>query len=124
MKYLDPGFKGYIVIEKFIEKLQELQNETKTEGVLRTFALACKRQSINLRLELGKFDQKQEKRLDKLIFIKCLTMLPLQLTQEHMQLLFAAGESRDFQGMLDINKFVDLEKEAAKYSPLAATTQQ
>ena len=24
MKYLDPGFKGYIVIEKFIEKLLDL----------------------------------------------------------------------------------------------------
>lgn len=29
MKYLDPGFKGYIVTEKFVEKLQDLQTETK-----------------------------------------------------------------------------------------------
>ena len=45
--------------------------------MLRTFALACKRSNVNLKLELGKFDPRQDKRIDKAAFIKCMTMQSL-----------------------------------------------
>lgn len=73
MKLADRGSKGYIVIERFIERLQELSNETKSETVLKTFALACKRATINLKKELMKFDTKRENRLDKRTFLKALS---------------------------------------------------
>jgi len=44
---------------------------------LKTFALACKRQTINLKKELMKFDTKRENRLDKRTFLKALNQLPL-----------------------------------------------
>lgn len=77
LKLADRGSKGYIVIDRFIERLQELSNETKAETVLKTFALACKRQTINLKKELMKFDTKRENRLDKRTFLKALNQLPL-----------------------------------------------
>jgi Ca2+-binding EF-hand superfamily protein len=43
MKFADRGNKGYITIDKFIEKLQELSTETKGETVLKNFAMNCKR---------------------------------------------------------------------------------
>jgi|LauGreDrversion4_2_1035121.scaffolds.fasta_scaffold517658_2 Ca2+-binding EF-hand superfamily protein len=56
MKYSDRGNKGYIAIDKFIEKLQELSTETKAETVVKNFAMNCKRQHVNLRQELMRFD--------------------------------------------------------------------
>jgi len=44
MKYADRGSKGYVAIDKFIEKIQELSTETKVEVVLKNFAMNCKRQ--------------------------------------------------------------------------------
>lgn len=43
MKYADRGSKGYVAIDKFIEKIQELSTETKVETVLKNFAMNCKR---------------------------------------------------------------------------------
>lgn len=73
----DRGTKGYIVIDRFIDRLQELSNETKQETVLKTFALACKRQTINLKRDLMKFDTKRENRLDKRTFLNALNQLPI-----------------------------------------------
>jgi Ca2+-binding EF-hand superfamily protein len=43
LKQADRGSKGYISVDRFIERLQEYVTETKGEAGLRNFALACKR---------------------------------------------------------------------------------
>lgn len=70
-----------------------------------------------------KFDTKRENRLDKRTFFKALSQLPnMQITEE--ELLFQAGESVEFRGMLDIAQFIDRVHQASKYSPLATAVQQ
>ena len=119
MKLADRGSKGYIVVDRFIERLQELSTETKSETVLKTFALACKRSVINLKKELMKFDTKRENRLDKRTFLKALHQLGIQITDD--ELLFQAGESVEFSGTVDITQFIDRVHQASKYSPLATS---
>jgi hypothetical protein len=85
MKSADRGNKGYIVIDKFIEKLQELATETKQETVLKNFALACKRQALTLKKELMQYDTKRENRLDKRTFLKALSQLSITLNDEQVE---------------------------------------
>lgn len=40
------------------------------------------------------------------------------------ELLFQAGESSEFRGMLDITQFIDRVAQASKYSPLATLVNQ
>jgi len=56
LKAADRGRKGYVATDKFVDRLKDLVSETKEETALRIFALTCKRQSINLRQELMRFD--------------------------------------------------------------------
>jgi len=118
MKQADRGNKGYIVIEKFIERLQELASETKQEVVLKNFALSCKRQTLSLKQELMKFDSKREDRLDKRTFMKAIGQLPMPLNDEQVEQLYLAGESAEYHGYLDIKQFIDKVAAAAKYTPL------
>ena len=69
-----------------------------------------------------KFDTKRENRLDKRTFLKALSQLPIQISDD--ELLFQAGESMEFRGMVDIQLFVDRVVQASKYSPLATAVQQ
>lgn len=118
MKYADRGNKGYIAIDKFIEKLQELATETKGEAVLKNFAMNCKRQQVNLRQELMKFDTTRSGRLDKRTFTKAMNQLPANLADDAIEHLFQAGESQEFPGQLDIKAFIDKVVAASKYTPL------
>ena len=72
MKFSDRGSKGYIAIDKFIERLQELASETKSETLLKNFAMSCKRQSVNLRETLGRLDTTRTGLLDKRVFSKAM----------------------------------------------------
>ena len=47
-----------------------------------------------------KFDTKRENRLDKRTFLNALNQLPLQVSDP--ELLFQAGESLEYRGMVDI----------------------
>ena len=49
MKFSDRGNKGFICVDKFVEKLYDLATETKQDANLRGFATNCKRQGINLK---------------------------------------------------------------------------
>ena len=73
LKLADKGNKGYIATGNFIEKLQELVTETKSDVNLRTFAMNCKRQAVNLKLELFKYDTSRAGRLDKRTFAKAVS---------------------------------------------------
>jgi hypothetical protein len=72
MKHADRGSKGYICLTNFVEKLSELATETKQDANLRGFALSCKRQGINLKQELFKYDSTRQGRLDKKTFQKAM----------------------------------------------------
>ena len=118
MKYADRGNKGYIAIDKFIEKLQELATETKAEQVLKNFSMNCKRQQVNLRLELMRFDSTRSGRLDKRTFTKAMNQLPVTLADDAVEHLFQAGETPDSLGQLDIKTFIERVVAASKYTPL------
>ncbi len=72
MKYSDRTTKGYISITNFLDKLLELATETKQETYLRNFAMNAKRQGVNLKQELFKYDTSRSGRLDKKTFGKAL----------------------------------------------------
>ena len=93
LKASDRGSKGYISTDKFIERLKELVSESKGEAALRLFAMNCKRQSINLRQELMKYDSTRNGRLDKKTFMKAMSQLPVTVADDAVDLLFQAGES-------------------------------
>ena len=91
LKYADKTNKGYVATEKFIEKLQVLATETKGDAALRTFAMNCKRQSVNLKQELFKYDASRTGRIDKKTFSKAMYQLPLTLAEETVDQLFQAA---------------------------------
>lgn len=72
MKYVDRNNRGYVAIGVFMDKLIELTAETKQEAQLRNFAMNIKRQGINLKQELFKYDTTRTFRLDKKTFAKAL----------------------------------------------------
>jgi Ca2+-binding EF-hand superfamily protein len=118
MKYADRGNKGYIAIDKFIEKLQELATETKGEQILKNFAMNCKRQQVNLRQEMMRFDTTRSGRLDKRTFAKAMNQLPVNLADDAVEHLFQAGETPESLGQLDIKAFIERVVSASKYTPL------
>ena len=118
MKMADRTHKGYVATDRFIELLQELVSETKGEVAVRQFALACKRQQVSLRQELFKFDTSKTGKLDKKTFQKAISQLSIQLGEDIVGELFAAGETLDARGQLDIKHFIDKVAAAAKYNPL------
>ena len=120
MKFSDRGNKGYIAIDKFIERLQELSTETNGEIVVKNFAMNCKRQKINLRQELMRFDQTRSGRLDKRTFTKAMNQLSVNLADDAIEHLFQAGESSEFPGYSDIKTFIDKVVAASKYTPLSS----
>jgi chromosome segregation ATPase len=69
-----------------------------------------------------KFDTKRDGRLDKRTFLNALNQLPMQVSDA--DLLFQAGESLEYRGMVDIQLFIDRVLQASKYSPLASAVQQ
>ena len=91
--------------------------ETKGEATLRQFALNCKRQQINLRVDLNKYDTSKSGKLDKKTFTKAMNNLPVTVNDETLDQLFAAGESPDYRGLLDVKLFLDKVSQAAKYNP-------
>ena len=107
LKHADRSSRGYICVSTFLARLLELTTETKQEATLRTFAMNLKRQGVNLKQELFKYDTARNGRLDKKTFAKALTQLPLALNDEHIELLFQAGESSDFRGALDIKAMLE-----------------
>lgn len=88
MKYADRTTKGYLSIANFLEKLLELATETKSETYLRTFSMNVKRQGINLKTELMKYDTARNGRLDKKTFAKSMNQLPITMTDEGVDILF------------------------------------
>jgi Ca2+-binding EF-hand superfamily protein len=92
LKAADRGRKGYVATDKFVDRLKDLVSETKEETALRIFALTCKRQSINLRQELMRFDASRSGKLDKRTFVKALSQLPITLADDATDVLFSAGE--------------------------------
>ena len=92
---------------KMLEKIMELASESKSEISTRNFALAVKRQQINLRQELLRFDTTRSGRLDKRSFAKAVNQLGLPTTEEQVEELYAEGEDTEYRGMLDIKRFVE-----------------
>jgi Ca2+-binding EF-hand superfamily protein len=72
MKHVDKGTKGYIALGNFLEKLSNLAVETKEDAFLRSFSLNVKRQGINLKAELIKYDNTKSGRLDRKTFTKAI----------------------------------------------------
>ena len=66
--------------------------------MLKNFAMNCKRQQVNLRQELMKFDSTRSGRLDKKTLTKAMNQLPLNLADDAIEHLFQAGDSQDFPG--------------------------
>ena len=56
LKFGDKGHKGYIAIQNFIDKLQELAVETKVDTMLRRFGNTIKHQGVNIKTEMQKYD--------------------------------------------------------------------
>lgn len=52
-----------------------------------------KRQGVNLRQELFKYDTARNGRMDKKTFYKAMNQLPVSLTDDNIEQLFLAGES-------------------------------
>lgn len=88
MRYADKTTKGYLAIANFMEKLVELATETKQEIYIRTFAMNVKRQGVNLKTELLKYDTARNGRLDKKTFSKALNQLPITMTEDGLDILF------------------------------------
>lgn len=118
MKMADRTHKGYLATDRFVELLQELVSETKGEAAVRQFAQACKRQQVNLRQELFKYDTTKSGRLDKKTFAKALSQLPIQLADDITNELFSAGELPEARGQADLKHFIDKVVVASKYNPL------
>ena len=61
--------------------------------MLKNFAMNCKRQNVNLRSELMRFDSTRSGRLDKKTFSKAMNQLPVNLADDAKDHLFQAGDS-------------------------------
>jgi len=96
LKFMDKGHKGYICIQFFLEKLQELASESKSDTMLRRFAGTLKHQGIDIRVEMMKYDQSgRNQKLDKKTFAKAMKQLSIALTDEEIEILFQSSEIPD-----------------------------
>lgn len=73
----DTRSRGVVVISNFIDKMQELAQETEAEAKLRWFAMTVGHQGINLRLELVRFDTQQIGKINLAQFKKAIKNMPL-----------------------------------------------
>lgn len=115
LKHADRGHKGWVAIDVFIQKLQGLLTESKSEITIRTFAANCKRQQVNLKQELFKYDTSRTGRIDKKTFSKAMNQLPVSMQDDTLDLLFQAGEAGP--GLLDIQSFINKVIASLKYTP-------
>lgn len=116
---MDRNNRGYVNTQTFLDRLIEYTQETKQEQCLRQFALNCKRQGINLKQELLKYDTTRSGRLDKKTFAKALNQMPIAVNEDMVDMLFQAGESETFIGTLDVKTFTEKVLKALNIKPVA-----
>lgn len=113
--YCDRSQRGFLVINAFASKVQELAQETPLEAQLRKFANSVTRQAINLRSDLVSFETQHSGRLDRNSFRKALKQMALALTDAEIDLLFSSAEIG--QELMDIKVFVNKVAIASKQKP-------
>lgn len=77
MSICDSRGYGVVVIANFIEKMQNLAQESENETKLRWFANTVGHQGINLRMELNRFDTKKAGQITLMQFKKAIKGMAL-----------------------------------------------
>jgi len=85
LKCSDPGQKGYIATNKFIDRLYGWAGESEGEVILRRLCKTLSHTDVNLRQELQRYDTTGHGRLDKPTFKKCLKQLAIALSDAEIQ---------------------------------------
>lgn len=91
IKQADKATRGFLVIQTFVQLLQDLAKETDQEALARRFAKTIGHQAINLRAELSNFDNLRSGKLEKQVFKRAVKQLAIAMSDSEMEQLFELG---------------------------------